>query len=49
MHLRVIGNSDLIVRQVKWSFSLKKPSLALYRALAQRMEETFWTFEIEHA
>ena len=48
-HLRVLGDSNLVVCQAKGSFSLKKPSLALYRALAQRMEEKFSTFEIEHA
>ena len=47
-HLRVIGDSNLLVCQAKWSFSLKEPSLALYRTLAQRMGEKFCTFEIEH-
>ena len=48
-HLRVIGDSNLVVCQAKGSFSLKEPSLALYRTLAQRMEEKFCTFEEEHA
>ena len=30
------------------SFSLKEPSLTPYRAMAQKMEEKFSTFEIEH-
>ena len=28
---------------------MKEPSLAPYRTLAQKMEERFSTFEIEHA
>ena len=47
-HLKVIDNSNLVVCQAKGSFSLKEPSLATYRTLAQRMEEKFCTFEIEH-
>ena len=48
-HLRVLGDSNLVVCQAKGSFSLKEPSLAPYRVMAQRMEEKFSTFEIEHA
>ncbi|XP_030958885.1 uncharacterized protein LOC115980813 [Quercus lobata] len=48
-HLRVLRDSNLVVCQAMGSFSLKEPSLALYRAMAQRMEEKFSTFEIEHA
>ena len=47
-HLKVLGDSNLVVCQTKGSFSLKEPSLALYRAMAQKMEEKFLTFEIEH-
>ena len=46
-HLKVIVDSNLVVCQAKWSFSLKEPSLALYRMLAQKMEEMFSMFEIE--
>uniref|UniRef100_A0A2N9GLY1 Integrase catalytic domain-containing protein n=1 Tax=Fagus sylvatica TaxID=28930 RepID=A0A2N9GLY1_FAGSY len=35
-HLRVIGDSNLIICQAKGEFSLKEPSLAPYRTLAQR-------------
>ena len=45
-HLRVMGDSNLVVCQTKGSFSLKEPSLAPYRAMAQKMEEKFSTFEI---
>uniref|UniRef100_A0A2N9I1I7 Integrase catalytic domain-containing protein n=1 Tax=Fagus sylvatica TaxID=28930 RepID=A0A2N9I1I7_FAGSY len=38
-HLRVIGDSNLIICQTKDEFSLKEPSLALYCALAQKLEE----------
>ena len=48
-HLKVIGDSNLMVCQAKGIFSLKEPSLALYRAMAQKMEEKFSTFEIEHS
>ena len=48
-HLRVLSDSNLVVCQTKGSFSLKEPSLAPYRAMAQRMEEKFSTFKIEHA
>ena len=47
-HLRVMGDSNLVVWETKWSFSLKEHSLALYKAMAQKMEEKFSTFEIEH-
>ena len=33
-HLRVLGDSNLVVCQTKGSFSLKKPNLAPYRAMA---------------
>ena len=48
-HLRVIGDSNLVVYQAKGNFSLKELSLASYRMLAQRMEEKFCIFKIEHA
>ena len=47
-HLKVMGDSKSVVYQAKGSFSLKEPSLAPYRAMAQKMEEKFSTFEIEH-
>uniref|UniRef100_A0A2N9I8L2 RNA-directed DNA polymerase n=1 Tax=Fagus sylvatica TaxID=28930 RepID=A0A2N9I8L2_FAGSY len=48
-HLRVTGDSNLIICQAKGEFSLKEPSLAPYRTLAQRLEEKFSTFEVTHA
>ncbi|XP_050281314.1 uncharacterized protein LOC126722212 [Quercus robur] len=48
-HLKVMGDSNLVVCQAKGIFSLKEPSLTLYRAMAQKMEEKFSTFKIEHA
>uniref|UniRef100_A0A2N9FWZ9 Integrase catalytic domain-containing protein n=1 Tax=Fagus sylvatica TaxID=28930 RepID=A0A2N9FWZ9_FAGSY len=39
----------LVVCQARGEFSLKEPSLAPYRALAQKFEARFSTFEIEHA
>ena len=48
-HLKVMGDSNLVVYQAKGIFSLKKPSLAPYKAMAQKMKEKFSTFEIEYA
>ena len=48
-HLKVMGDLNLVVYQAKGSFSLKEPSLALYKMMVQKMEEKFLTFEIEHA
>ncbi len=48
-HLRVIGDSNLIICQARGEFSLKEPSMAPYRALTQKLEEKFDTFEISHA
>ena len=48
-YLQVIGDSNLVVCQARGEFSLKEPSLAPYRALAQKLEAKFSTFEIEHA
>ena len=47
-HLKVIDDSNMVVYQAKGSFSLKESSLASYRMLAQKMEEKFSKFEIEH-
>ena len=38
-----------MVCQAKREFSLKEPSLAPYRDLAQKLEAKFSTFEIKHA
>nr|XP_023873162.1 uncharacterized protein LOC111985738 [Quercus suber] len=48
-HLKVIGDSNLVVYQTKGNFSLKELSLASYRTIAQKMEEKFSTFEIKQA
>ena len=48
-HLKVIGDSNLVVCQTKESFSFKESNLALYRTMAQKIKEKFSTFEIEHA
>ena len=47
-HLRVMGDSNLVVCQTKRNFSLKEPNLASFKAMTQKMEEKFSTFEIEH-
>ena len=43
-----MGDSNLVVCQTKRNFSLKEPNLASFRAMTQKMEEKFSTFEIEH-
>ncbi|XP_023900709.1 uncharacterized protein LOC112012564 [Quercus suber] len=48
-HLRVLGDSNLVVCQANGSFSLKEPNLAPYRAMTQKMEENFSTFKIKRA
>ena len=45
-HLKVMSDSNLVACQTKGSFSLKEPSLAPYRTVAQKMEEKFSIFEI---
>ena len=42
-HLKVMGDSNPVVCQTKGSFSLKEPSLAPYRTVAQKMEENRYT------
>ena len=46
--LKVRGDSNLVVSQARGNFSLKEPSLALYRAMAQRLEDQFDELTIEH-
>ena len=48
-HMRVLGDSNLVVSQVKGDFALRKQSLAAYRTWAQRLEQEFQTFSIEYA
>ena len=47
--LRVIGDSNLVVCQARRDFALKEPPLAPYRAMAQRLEDSFEEFNIEHS
>ncbi|XP_075645319.1 uncharacterized protein LOC142616328 [Castanea sativa] len=48
-HLQVIGDSNLVVCHARGDFALKEPSLAPYRAMAQRLEDSFDKFNIEHS
>ena len=48
-HLRVIGDSNLVVCQAKGEFVLKELSLAPYRAMAQMLEDSFEDFDIQHS
>ena len=47
-HIRVLGDSNLVVSQVKGDFALREQSLAAYRTWAQRLEQEFQTFSIEY-
>nr|XP_023919258.1 uncharacterized protein LOC112030827 [Quercus suber] len=47
-HMRVLGDSNLVVSQVKGDFALREQSLAAYRTWAQRLEREFLTFSIEY-
>ena len=40
-HMRVLGDSNLVVSQAKGDFALREQSLATYRTLAQRLELEF--------
>ena len=46
--LKVRGDLNLVVSQARGDFSLKELSLALYRAMAQRLEDHFDELTIEH-
>ena len=46
--LKVWGDSNLVVSQARGDFSLKEPSQAPYRAMAQRLEDHFDELTIEH-
>ncbi|XP_075665914.1 uncharacterized protein LOC142635678 [Castanea sativa] len=48
-HLQVIRDSNLVVCQARGDFALKELSLAPYRATAQRLEDSFEEFNIEHS
>ena len=47
-HMRVLGDSNLVVSQVKGDFALREQSLATYRTWAQRLEQEFQTFSMEY-
>ena len=47
-HMRVLGDSNLVVSQVKGDFALREQSLATYRTWAQRLEQEFQTFSIKY-
>ena len=47
-HMRVLGDSNLVVSQVKGDFALREQSLAAYRTWVQRLEQEFQTFNIKY-
>ena len=48
-HMRVLGDSNLMVSQAKGDFALREQGLATYRTLAQKVEQKFQTFIGEYA
>ena len=46
--MRVLGDFNLVVSQVKGDFALREQSLAAYRTSVQRLEQEFQTFSIEY-
>ena len=48
-HMRVLGDSNLVVSHVKGDFALREQSLAAYRTWAQKVEQKFQTFSVEYA
>lgn len=48
-HIRVLGDSNLVVSQVKVDFVLREPSLASYQTWAKKVEERFQTISMEYA
>ena len=40
-HMRVLGDSNLVVSQVKGDFALREQSLVAYKTWAQRLEQEF--------
>ena len=47
-HMTVLGDSNLVVSQVKCDFTLREQNLTTYRTWAQRLELEFQTFSIEY-
>ena len=47
-YMRVLGDSNLVVSQVKGDFALREQSLAAYKTWAQRLEMEFQTFSVEY-
>ena len=47
-HIKVLGDFNLVVSQVKGDFVLREQNLAAYRIWAQRLELEFQTFSIEY-
>ena len=47
-NMRFLGDSNLVVSQVKGDFALREQSLAAYRTWEKRLEQKFQTFSIEY-
>ncbi|XP_075665476.1 uncharacterized protein LOC142635156 [Castanea sativa] len=48
-HMKVLGDSNLVVSRMKGDFALREQSLAAYRTWVQRLEQEFQTFSVEYA
>ena len=47
-HMRVLGDSNIVVSQVKGDFALREQSLASYQTWAQKVEGKFHTFSVKY-
>nr|XP_023929318.1 uncharacterized protein LOC112040659 [Quercus suber] len=48
-HMRVLGDPNIVVSQVKGDFALREQSLVAYRTWVQRVEQKFQTLSVEYA
>jgi ribonuclease HI len=47
-HIKVFGDSELIINQVLGKFKCKKPTLKVYRNKIQELLKQFYTYELSH-
>jgi ribonuclease HI len=47
-HIKIIGDSELIIFQVTGKYKCKKPHLLKYRNEIQKLLKEFYTYDIQH-
>jgi ribonuclease HI len=48
-HVKIIGDSELIINQVKGNYKCKNANLIIYRdRIQQLLKDFFWTHELNH-